>query len=46
MEKDVNKWPSLSVQSGAAFKKGTNEYFPIPQQEIILDPKLKQNAGY
>ncbi|HWK04725.1 MAG TPA: RagB/SusD family nutrient uptake outer membrane protein [Puia sp.] len=35
-----------SVQSGAAFKKWTNEYFPVPQQEIILDPKLKQNTGY
>ncbi len=35
-----------SVQSGAAFVKGKHEYFPIPQQEIFLDPKLKQNPGY
>ena len=35
-----------SVLSTAKFTKGKNEYFPIPQQEIILDPKLKQNPGY
>ncbi len=35
-----------SVQAGAAFKAGTNEYYPIPQQEIILNPSLKQNNGY
>lgn len=35
-----------SVLSTAKFIKGKNEYFPIPQQEIILDPKLKQNPGY
>jgi len=35
-----------SVQSDANFHKGKHEYFPIPQQEIILDPQLKQNAGY
>ena len=35
-----------SVQSSAIFTKGKNEYFPIPQQEIILDPHLKQNPGY
>jgi starch-binding outer membrane protein, SusD/RagB family len=35
-----------SVQQGAKFTAGTNEYFPIPQQEIILDPNLKQNHGY
>ena len=35
-----------SVSSGASFVKGKNEYFPIPQQEIILDPNLKQNPGY
>ncbi len=31
------------VLAGASFKKGHNEYYPIPQQEIILDPQLKQN---
>jgi hypothetical protein len=35
-----------SVLSTAKFTKGKNEYFPIPQQEIILDTKLKQNPGY
>ena len=34
------------VLAGASFNKGKNEYFPIPQQEIILDPQLKQNPGY
>jgi hypothetical protein len=36
---------------GATFKSGVNEYFPIPEQQIILSsingvPTLKQNAGY
>jgi hypothetical protein len=35
-----------SVLSSATFIKGTNEYFPIPQQEIILNPLLQQNLGY
>jgi len=35
-----------SVLSSANFVKGTNEYFPIPQQEIILNPSLQQNPGY
>jgi hypothetical protein len=35
-----------SVLSTAKFTKGKNEYFPIPQQEITLNPKLKQNPGY
>jgi len=34
------------VLSSANFVKGTNEYFPIPQQEIILNPSLQQNPGY
>ncbi len=34
------------VLAGSTFTKGKNEYFPIPQQEIILDPQLKQNLGY
>jgi tetratricopeptide (TPR) repeat protein len=34
------------VLAGATFTKGKNEYYPIPQQEIILDPQLKQNPGY
>jgi hypothetical protein len=35
-----------SILQGAKFIKGKNEYFPIPQQEILLDPKLKQNPGF
>ena len=35
-----------SVLQGANFVKGKNEYFPIPQQEIVLNPKLHQNPGY
>lgn len=36
---------------GASFKPGVNEYFPIPEQEIILStingqPTLQQNPGY
>ena len=36
---------------GASFKPGVNEYFPIPEQEIILssvngEPTLQQNPGY
>ena len=32
--------------NGVSFTAGKNEYFPIPQQEIDLNPKLKQNPGY
>lgn len=35
-----------SVLSTANFTSGTNNYFPIPQQEITLDPNLAQNPGY
>jgi hypothetical protein len=35
-----------SVLSTANFVKGTNEYYPIPQQEIILNPSLQQNPGF
>jgi hypothetical protein len=31
---------------GAAFTENRNEYFPIPQFEIGLNPNLKQNTGY
>lgn len=36
---------------GATFKPGVSEYFPIPEQQIILSsingvPTLKQNPGY
>ncbi|MGC4037056.1 MAG: RagB/SusD family nutrient uptake outer membrane protein [Chitinophagaceae bacterium] len=32
--------------TGVNFSVGKNEYFPIPQQEIDLNPNLKQNPGY
>lgn len=32
--------------NGVTFTASKNEYFPIPQQEIDLDPNLKQNPGY
>ncbi|MDO1449138.1 RagB/SusD family nutrient uptake outer membrane protein [Rhodocytophaga aerolata] len=36
---------------GATFKPGVNEYFPIPEQQIVLStqggqPTLQQNPGY
>jgi hypothetical protein len=36
---------------GAEFRKGVNEYYPIPEQQIVLSMKegqatLKQNPGY
>jgi hypothetical protein len=34
-----------SVLSSANFVN-TDGYFPIPQQEIILNPSLQQNQGY
>jgi hypothetical protein len=32
--------------TGVNFTAGKNEYFPIPQIEIDLNKKLKQNPGY
>lgn len=32
--------------TGVTFTANKNEYFPIPQGEIDLDPNLKQNPGY
>jgi hypothetical protein len=32
--------------TGVSFTKDKNEYFPIPQTEIDLNPSLKQNPGY
>lgn len=32
--------------TGISFTANKNEYFPIPQTEIDLNPKLKQNPGY
>jgi len=40
-----------SYLQGARFTRGKNEYYPIPQQQIVLStaggqPTLKQNPGY
>jgi len=32
--------------TGVNFTTNKNEYFPIPQLEIDLNPNLKQNPGY
>jgi hypothetical protein len=32
--------------TGVSFTAGKNEYFPIPQLEIDLNPNLTQNPGY
>lgn len=32
--------------TGVSFTTGRNEYFPIPQQELDLNPNLHQNDGY
>jgi hypothetical protein len=32
--------------TGVTFTEGKNEYFPIPQNEIDLNPNFKQNQGY
>lgn len=36
----------LSSLDGETFKTDTNEYYPIPQLEIDLNPNLKQNPNY
>ena len=39
----------VRVSRDAGFKNfvvGKNEFFPIPQREIDVNPNLKQNPGY
>lgn len=49
---DLARWGDLGPQlSGrdagfANFVKGKHELLPIPQQDIDINPNLKQNAGY
>jgi len=49
---DLARWGDLGtglVTRDAGFKNfkaGKNEFFPIPQREIDVNPKLKQNPGY
>ena len=37
------KW---STGKGSQFRKNINEIFPIPQEEIDVNPKMTQNPGY
>ncbi|NIJ52130.1 RagB/SusD family nutrient uptake outer membrane protein [Dyadobacter arcticus] len=49
---DLQRWgdlgPELSVRDPefTNFVKGRNEYYPIPQSDIDLNPNLTQNPGY
>ena len=49
---DLDRWgdlgPQLAVRDPgfANFKKGRDELWPIPQQDIDADPNLKQNPGW
>jgi hypothetical protein len=49
---DLARWGDLSpalAARDAGFKNftvGKNEFFPIPQRDIDINPKLKQNPGY
>jgi len=49
---DLARWGDLSpalASRDAGFKNfvvGKNEFFPIPQREIDVNPNLKQNPGY
>ncbi len=44
LDKEKSRLPNNLT--GVSFTAGKNEYFPIPQGEIDLDPNLKQNPGY
>lgn len=49
---DLQRWgdlgPELAVRDPELtnFVKGRNEYYPIPQSDIDLNPNLSQNPGY
>jgi hypothetical protein len=49
---DLQRWgelgPELAVRDPefTNFKKGKNEWYPIPQSDIDLNPNLTQNPGY
>jgi starch-binding outer membrane protein, SusD/RagB family len=44
LQTEINRIPNNLT--GVTFTPNKNEYFPIPQTEIDLNPKLKQNLGY
>jgi len=49
---DLARWGDLSTDLAtrdagfAFFKKGRDEFFPIPQFDLDVNPNLKQNPGY
>jgi tetratricopeptide (TPR) repeat protein len=49
---DLARWgdlgPQLSTRDAGFqnFKKGKNEFLPIPQQDLDINPNMKQNPGY
>ena len=49
---DLARWGDLSTALAsrdagfANFKKGKDEFLPIPQYDLDVNPKLKQNPGY
>ncbi|MEO8763812.1 MAG: RagB/SusD family nutrient uptake outer membrane protein, partial [Ginsengibacter sp.] len=44
LQTEVTRLPNNLT--GVNFTVNKNEYFPIPQGEIDLNPNLKQNPGY
>lgn len=42
---DLVRW-GIAADLMPEFKVGKNEFFPIPQTEIDLNPALRQNEGY
>ncbi len=44
LEAEIPRLPANLT--GVSFTEGKNEYFPIPQIEIDLNPNLKQNPNY
>ncbi|AMJ65781.1 RagB/SusD family nutrient uptake outer membrane protein [Hymenobacter sp. PAMC 26628] len=54
---DINRWGLLDNQAGlndlitrdsdfTNFRLGVSKYMPIPQNDIDIDPGVKQNPGY
>jgi len=44
LQKEKERLPANLT--GVTFTPNKNEYFPIPQLEIDVNPNLKQNPGY
>ncbi|CAN0519612.1 unnamed protein product, partial [Scytosiphon promiscuus] len=41
---DLIRWGDRETMTG--FVKGKNEFTPIPESEIVLNPNLQQNPGW